>query len=150
MPTYITNRKAYRDYTIIEEYEAGIKLLGHEVKSIKEGKGTFLGSFIIIRKGNILLKDLNIPEYSKSGLIFSYNPKRTRKLLMHKEEINSLAGKVERQGFTLIPIKIYSSKNLIKILIGLAKGKKKVEKKSELIKKQQEREVQRTVKEENL
>jgi SsrA-binding protein len=139
MPTIITNRKAYYNYQIIESYEAGIKLMGHEVKSIKEGKGNLQGSFIFIRNGNMWLKDFNLPLYSKSGVILNYNPKRNRKLLMHSDELKSLSGKVDRQGFTLIPLKIYDKGNLLKMEVGLARGKKQTDIKQDLIRKQEER-----------
>lgn len=142
-----TNRKAYYDFEILEEYEAGIKLEGMEVKALKEGKGSFTESFIIVKENSLWLKGFNLPPFSKAGALLHYNPKRDRKLLLNREEINSLKGKVERQGYSLIPVKFYPKGNLIKLSIALVKGKKKKDKKEELIKKQQDRETERLVKE---
>ena len=149
MPTYIKNKKAYNDYEIIETYEAGMKLLGHEVKSIREGHGNLKGSYVKIIKDEVWLVGFNLPPYSKSNVLFDYDPLRPRKLLLNRKEINKLIGKVSKQGYTLVPLEIYTSRNLLKLKIALAKGKKKKEKKETLIKKQQEKEIQREIKEFN-
>ena len=146
MPSFATNKRAYRNYLIVEDYEAGIKLIGLEVKAIREGKGNFDGSYIRIKNGEAWLVNFNLPPYSKAGVLEKYDSKRVRKLLLSKQEIISLQSKVEKSSYTIIPLKIYTSKNLLKLKIGLAKGKKKAEKKSDLIKKQEELQMQRALK----
>ena len=143
MSVVIRNRKAYYNYEIAEKYEAGIKLFGLEVKAIKEGKGQLAGSFIKIEGNSVWIIGLHIPPYSKSGNLQSYDPSRRRKLLLRSEEIKSLKGKMDRKGYSLVPLKIYLKGNLIKVQAGLVKGRKKVQKKEELIKKQQKRELDR-------
>lgn len=139
MPVYLQNRRANYDYTFEEDYEAGIKLTGQEVKAIKEGKGNLAGAHIVFKGTEPFLINFNLPPYSRAGPIDNYDPARSRKLLLHEKEIKSLQGKVERQGYTLIPLKVYSQRNLIKVKIGLGRGKKKAEKKEYLIKKQLEK-----------
>ncbi len=146
MPVYIVNRKAYRDYEVVEKIEAGMKLQGHEVKSIKEGRGSLRGAYIRITKGKPYLVNFNLPKYSKAAALFHYDPVRSRQLLLNKEEIKSLSGKIEQKGFTLVPLKIYTQGRLLKLLAGLARGKQKHQKKQDLIKKQQEKEIRKTVK----
>ncbi len=146
MPTYTKNKKAYNDYEILETYEAGIKLYGHEVKSIREGHGDLKGSYVKIIRNEIWLVGFNLPPYSKGNILFDYDPMRPRKLLLNRKEINRLTGKVEKQGFTLVPLEIYSSRNLLKLKIALAKGKKKKEKKETIIKRQLDREIEREMK----
>ncbi len=145
MPTYIVNRKAYRDYEILEKIEAGIKLQGSEVKAIKEGKGSLRGSYIRIIKEKPVLLNFNLPKYSKSASLFSYDPVRTRDLLLNSNEIRSLIGQTEQKGFTIVPLKIYTQGNLIKVLAGLARGKQKYQKKQDLIKKQHELEIRKAL-----
>ncbi len=146
MPSLIKNRRAHYDYEILETYEAGIKLLGFEVKALKEGQGTLTGAHIKITHDSVSLIGLNIPLYAKAGIILNYDPSRTRKLLMHKSEIKSLEGKVNQQGYTLIPLVLYTKGGLIKISVGLARGKKKSDKRQDLIEKQEKREIERTMK----
>jgi len=141
MSTIIRNRKAYHDYEIIEKLEAGVKLLGYEVKSIKEGKGTLQGAYIKILDNTLVLLGFNLPIYSRASTILNYDSTRTRKLLVHKNELETLKIKTERQGYTIIPIKFYTKGNIIKIEIGLAKGKKKEDKKRALIEAQVKRQV---------
>lgn len=142
----ISNRKAYHEYEILEEFEAGMKLLGTEVKSLKEGHGNLTGSYIMNKKGTFWLIGFNLPMYSKSGILPHYNPTRNRKILLHKEQIKSLTGKVERQGYTLVPLKIYQKGSILKLSVGLARGKKKGDKKQDQIKKQLQREVEKELK----
>jgi SsrA-binding protein len=146
MPSLIKNRRAYYDYEIIETIEAGIKLLGYEVKSLKEGQGNLTGTHIKIDTNSVSLIGLTIPPYSKAGTILNYDPSRTRKLLMHKSEIKSLESKVNQQGYTLIPLVLYTKGGLIKLSLGLARGKKKEDKRKDIIEKQQKREIERTIK----
>ena len=119
----INNRKAKFDYTILEEIEAGMVLKGTEVKSIKDGKANIKDSYAIIKNGEVYLLNMHISEY-KEGNIFNHEETRTRKLLLHKKEILKLRDKVDLQGLTLIPLKVYFKKNKAKVLLGLAKGKK--------------------------
>lgn len=129
----INNRKAKYDFQILETYEAGIVLTGTEVKSIRLGKANLKDSYAIYKNGEIFLLNMHISEY-KEGNIFNHDETRTRKLLLHKKEIYKLRDSVEKEGNTLIPIKLYFKGNNAKILIGLAKGKKMYDKR-ETIKK---------------
>jgi len=144
MAVTIRNRRAYFNYDVSEKYEAGIKLLGIEVKAIKEGKGQLAGSFVRIDNDmSVWITGFNIPPYSKGSNLTGYSPDRRRKLLLKTSEIKSLKGKIERKGYTVVPLKVYQKGNLIKVQIGLVRGKKKTQKKDVLIKKQQEREIAR-------
>ena len=127
----INNRKAKFDYTILEEIEAGMVLKGTEVKSIKDGKANIKDSYAIIKNGEVYLLNMHISEY-KEGNIFNHEETRTRKLLLHKKEILKLRDKVELQGLTLIPLKVYFKKNKAKVLLGLAKGKKTYDKRESI------------------
>lgn len=129
----INNRKAKYDFQILETYEAGIVLTGTEVKSIRLGKANLKDSYAIYKNGEIFLLNMHISEY-KEGNIFNHDETRTRKLLLHKKEIYKLRDSIEKEGNTLIPIKLYFKGNNAKILIGLAKGKKMYDKR-ETIKK---------------
>ncbi len=146
MPTYVKNKKAYHDYEIIEKYEAGIKLKGSEVKSIREGHGDLKGSYVKIINDEIWLVGFNLPPYSKAPIVFDYDPVRPRKLLLNKSEIKRLRGKVEKQGYSIIPLEIYTKRNLLKLSIALARGLKKKEKKELIIKKQLDKEIDREMK----
>jgi SsrA-binding protein len=141
------NKKAYRDYEVLEKLEAGIKLQGAEVKALKEGRGNLKGSYIRFSKNKPLLVGFSLPAYSKSAEVFHYEPARSRDLLLNTHEIKSLLGMVAQKGYTVTPLKIYANeRGLIKVLIGVAKGKQKAEKKDDLIKKQQERAMRKTLK----
>jgi len=147
MPTLLRNRKAYYDYEIEDDYEAGIKLMGHEVKSLKEGRGSLTGTYVRVDENGLSLVGLNIPLYSKANVMQDYDPQRTRRLLLNKSEIKSIAGKVERSGYTVVPLRIYTKGTLIKLAIGLGKGKKKEQKKADLIAKERDRQAERELKE---
>ena len=142
----IKNRKAYFNYEILEKKEAGIKLLGIEVKSLKEGQGNISTSYVKFIKDDPWLVNANIPPYSKAGTVHDYDPLRSRKLLLNKKEIANLKNKIDKRGFTIVPLKLYVKNSLIKLEIGLGKGKKKKTKKEDLIKKQHERDTKRLVK----
>lgn len=146
MPTITRNRKAYHDYEIIEKYEAGIKLLGVEVKALKEGKGNLTGTYVKQHGGRLNLIGFNLPPYSRAGKLLDYDPNRSRLLLLSQKEIDSLIDKIDKQGFTLIPLKFYTKGSLIKLEIGLAKGKKKSDKKRSLIEAQEKRDIERAIK----
>ena len=139
----ILNRKAHFNYSILEEVEAGIILLGSEVKSIKEGKANLNEAYCTEIKGELFLINAHISEY-KGANRFNHPPKRARKLLMHKKEINKIIGKINTQGYSLIPLKVYSNKkNFIKVLLGLGKGKKLHDKRKTLKERDEARHMQR-------
>ena len=140
------NKKAYHDYFIEDKYEAGIELFGTEVKSIRMGRCSVKESFIRIEKGEMFLYGMHINPYEK-GNIFNKDPLRTRKLLLHKSEIAKLGGKIAEKGFTLVPLQVYFKGSLVKVEIGLAKGKKLYDKREDLAKKDQRREMDRALKE---
>ncbi len=141
----INNRKAKYDYEILDTYEAGIVLTGTEIKSIRLGKANLKDSYAIIKNGEIFLLNMHISHYEQ-GNIFNHDETRTRKLLMHKKEIYKLRDNIERQGNTLIPIKLYFKKNIAKILIGLAKGKKNYDKRETIKQRDIERELKKQYK----
>ena len=136
------NKKAYHDYFIEETYEAGIELTGTEVKSIRLGRVNMKDSFCEIKKGEIFAEGVHISPYEK-GNIFNTEPMRKRKLLLHKREILKLFGLVEREGYTIIPLKMYFSKQRVKVEIGLCKGKKLYDKRDAEAKKQAKRDIDR-------
>ena len=133
------NKKAYHDYFIEDKYEAGIALHGTEVKSLRMGKCSIKESFIRIENGEMFAYGMHISPYEK-GNIFNKDPLRVKKLLLHKYEINKLAGKLAEQGYTLVPLQVYFSKGKAKMEIGLAKGKKLYDKRQDIANKDQRRE----------
>ena len=143
------NKKAYHDYFIEDKYEAGIELFGTEVKSIRMGKCSIKESFIRIDKGELYLYGMHVNPYEK-GNIFNKDPLRARKLLMHKNEILKLAGKIAEKGYTLVPLQVYFKGSLVKVEIGLARGKKLYDKREDIAKKDQKREIEREFKVRNL
>ena len=143
------NKKAYHDYFILDNIEAGIALHGTEVKSLRMGKCSIKESFIRIENGEMFAYGMHISPYEK-GNIFNKDPLRVKKLLLHKYEINKLAGKLAEQGYTLVPLQVYFSKGKAKMEIGLAKGKKLYDKRQDIAKKDQRRENERDFKIRNL
>ena len=143
------NKKAYHDYFIEETYEAGISLHGTEVKSLRMGKCSVKESFIRIENGEVIAYGLHISPYEK-GNIFNRDPLRPKKLLLHRSEINKISGKISEKGYTLVPLKVYIKGSLIKVEIGLAKGKKLYDKRQDIAKKDQRREAERSFKVSNL
>lgn len=143
------NKKAFHDYFIDETYEAGIALHGTEVKSMRMGKCSVKESFIRIENGEIFVYGMHVSPYEK-GNIFNKDPLRPKKLLMHKYEINKLAGKVAEKGYTLVPLQVYFKSGRVKVEIGLARGKKLYDKRQDIAKKDQRREVERDFKVKNL
>ena len=143
------NKKAYHDYFIEEKYDAGISLAGTEVKSLRQGKCSIKESFLKIEKGEVFVYGLHIIPYEK-GNIFNKDPLRVRKLLLHKYEINKLAGKIAEKGYTLVPLQVYFRGSLVKVEIGLAKGKKLYDKRQDIAKKDQKREAEKEFKIRNL
>ena len=143
------HKKAYHDYFIEESYEAGIALHGTEVKSMRMGKCSVKESFIRIENGEIFVYGMHVSPYEK-GNIFNKDPLRVKKLLMHKYEINKLAGKVAEKGYTLVPLQVYFKDGKVKVEIGLARGKKLYDKRQDIAKKDQRREMERDFKVRNL
>ena len=139
------NKKAYHDYFIDEKYEAGIALHGTEVKSLRMGKCSIKEAFITINKGEVYINHMHISPYEK-GNIFNRDPLRTRKLLLHKTEIHKLAGQVKMKGYTIMPLRVYLKGSLVKIEIGLARGKKNYDKRQDIAKKDAQREARREFK----
>ena len=134
------NKKAYHDYFIQDKYEAGIELYGTEVKSVRMGKCSIKEAFIRIEKGEVYLYGMHINPYEK-GNLFNKDPLRTRKLLLHRAEIEKLGSKIAEKGFTLVPLQVYFKGSLVKVEIGLAKGKKLYDKREDIAKKDQKREM---------
>ena len=145
----IVNKKAAYQYEIFEKWEAGIVLKGTEVKSIREGRVSFADSFVRIRGEEVFLYNLHIAPYS-SASSFNYDPKRERKLLLHKSQIRRLTGILTQRGLTLIPLCIYFKKNKVKVEIGLAKGKKLYDKREKIKRRIVERETRRALKDRDL
>ena len=143
------NKKAYHDYFIEETYETGIVLHGTEVKSLRMGKCSIKESYIQEDKGELFIYKMNISPYEK-GNIFNKDPLRVRKLLLHRAEINKITGKIKEKGMALVPLKVYFKGSLVKVEIGLAKGKKLYDKRNDIAKKDQQREAQRDFKIRNL
>lgn len=136
----IVNREARFNYFVLESIECGIVLTGTEIKSIRDGKCNLKDSYARIRNNEIYLLNMNVAEY-KEGNIFNHNPKRTRKLLLHKNEILKLSNKIEQDGLTLVPLKLYFKKNKVKILLGLCKGKKTYDKRETIKERDLKREA---------
>lgn len=146
------NRRARFDYEISNTYEAGLVLLGHEVKSIKTGHVSLKGSFITVKRGDKELPELylinaHIPQYKKATTVTGYDPYRSRKLLLKKSEIKYLMGKKQVEGLTLVPIKMYTKHNLIKIQFGIGRGKKKFDKREDIKKRDADRKIRTLTKE---
>lgn len=140
------NRQARYLYEILETYEAGIALAGTEVKSIRAGKVNLRDGYAFIRNGEAWLSNVHISPYQAGGEYFNHEPRRVRKLLLHRREINKLIGQVEQQGLTLVPLKMYFKRGRVKVSIGLAKGKKLYDKRETIKRRQDEREIARAMK----
>lgn len=143
------NKKAYHDYFIEDQYEAGIALHGTEVKSLRMGKCSIKEAFIRIENEEVFIYGMHISPYEK-GNIFNKDPLRPRKLLLHKAEINKMLGKTKEKGMAIVPLKVYFKGSLVKVEIGLARGKKLYDKRNDIAKKDQQREAQRDFKIRNL
>ena len=143
------NKKAYHDYFILDTYEAGIALHGTEVKSIRMGKCSIKEAFIRIENGEVFVYGMHISPYEK-GNICNKDPLRVKKLLLHKSEINKMLGKVKEKGISVVPLKVYLKGSLMKMEIGLAKGKKLYDKRDDIAKKDQRREAERDFKVRNI
>ena len=137
-----TNRKARHDYHILDTYEAGIALVGTEIKSLREGKASLVEAFATIDSGEVWLRNLHIPEYSM-GSWTNHSPRRNRKLLLHRREIDSLEGKVRDGNRTLVPLSLYLKDGRVKVELGLAQGKQAYDKRQAIKKRTEEREIVR-------
>ncbi|UFT98451.1 SsrA-binding protein SmpB [Radiobacillus kanasensis] len=143
--TIAQNRKANHEYFIEETFEAGLVLQGTEIKSIRAGRVNLKDSFARIDRGEAWLVNLHISPYEQ-GNRFNHDPTRTRKLLLHRKEIDKLIGETQQQGYALVPLKIYIKNGVAKLLIGLGKGKKKYDKREDLKQKQAKRDIDRAIK----
>lgn len=146
MSVLIDNRKAHFNYEVIQTYEAGIELFGYEVKSIKTGRTTLTGAFAIVRGGEVYLTGMQIPPYQAANTPQGYDPLRTRKLLLSKKQIQELADFDSRKGLTLVPLSLYSKGRLIKVELGLVRGKKVYDKRETIKKRDTDREIRREYK----
>lgn len=149
MKLVANNKKAYHDYFIDEKYEAGLVLHGTEVKSLRLGKCSVKEAFVRIENSEVWIYGMHISPYEK-GNIFNRDPLRPKKLLMHKDEIRKLAGKISEKGFTIVPLQVYFKDGRAKIEIGLARGKKLYDKRQDIAKKDQRREAEKEFKVKNL
>lgn len=143
------NKKAFHDYFIEDTYETGISLAGTEVKSLRTGKCSIKEAFVRVEHGEVFVYGMHISPYEK-GNIFNKDPLRVRKLLLHRYEINKIEAKLKEKGLTLVPLKVYFKDSLVKVEIGLARGKKLYDKRDDITKKDQRREAERDFKVKNL
>ena len=149
MKLVANNKKAYHDYFIEEKYECGIALHGTEVKSMRMGKCSIKEAFVRIENGEVYVYGMHVSPYEK-GNIFNKDPLRAKKLLLHKQEINKLIGKIKEKGYTLVPLQVYFHNGKAKVEIGLAKGKKLYDKRQDIAKKDMRREAEKDFKVKNL
>jgi len=144
--TVADNRQARYLYEILETYEAGIELKGTEVKSVRQGKANLKDGYATIRDEEVWLNNVHISPHDTASQVFNHDPRRSRKLLLHKDEIRRLIGKVEQKGLTLIPLRLYLKGGRVKVAIALARGKKVYDKREDLKRKQEKREIERALK----
>ncbi|OIP78833.1 MAG: SsrA-binding protein [Candidatus Portnoybacteria bacterium CG_4_8_14_3_um_filter_44_10] len=145
MATLTYNRRATFDYSILETYEAGILLAGHEVKSIRSGHLSLAGSYVTLKDNEVYLINAYIPPYQPKNISIDYDAARTRKLLLRKAEINSLVGKIKQKGLTLIPLRVYTKGSKLKLEFGLARGKKEFDKRAAIIEREDKRKIDRAL-----
>lgn len=139
------NRQARHQYEILETYEAGVELLGTEVKSIRQGKINLRDGYAVLKDGELWLHNVHISPHTMTNKAYNHDPTRTRKLLLHRDEIRKLIGKVEQKGLTLVPLKVYLQRGWVKVNIALARGKKLHDKRESLKRKQEKREIDRAL-----
>ncbi|MCX6791104.1 MAG: SsrA-binding protein SmpB [Candidatus Gribaldobacteria bacterium] len=145
--TLSENKKALFNYQVVEKFRAGLVLKGQEVKSIRQGKMNLAGSFVVIREGEIFLIGASVPPYQPKNLREEYNPQRTRKLLLTKREIGHLVGLTQQKGLTLVPLSVYNDeRNQIKLNFALVKGKREIDKREVIKKRETDREIRRVFK----
>lgn len=140
------NRQARHEYEILETFEAGIELRGTEVKSIRAGKVNLRDGFALVRDGEVFLLNVHVSPHETTNQVFNHDPRRTRKLLLHRQEIRKLIGKVEQQGLTLVPLKMYLKKGRVKVDLALVRGKKLHDKREDLKRRQDQRDMERAMK----
>lgn len=140
----VSNRKARHDYAVLDVYEAGVVLLGTEVKSLRNGRASLADAFATVDSGEVWLRNLHIPEYEQ-GTWTNHEPRRHRKLLLHRDEIEKLIGKTRENGLSLVPLAMYFKDGKVKVEIALAKGKKAYDKRQDLAKRDAAKEIQRAV-----
>lgn len=140
--TVVSNRKAYHDYFVLERFEAGVALKGTEVKSLRQGGANLQDSYALLKNGEVWLLGLHISPFEK-GNINNHDPRRDRKLLLHKNEIRRLIGKTTEKGLTLVPLRIYFKKNIAKVELAIARGKKSYDKRESIARRDAEREIRR-------
>jgi SsrA-binding protein len=146
MSVLIDNRKAHFNYEILETYEAGIELFGYEVKSIISGRAILAGAFAIVRGGEVYITGMQIPAYQAGNTPAGYDPLRIRRLLLNKKQIKELADKDSRKGLTLVPLSLYNKGRLVKVELGVVKGKKEFDKRETIKKRDTDREIRREYK----
>ncbi len=143
MPVLAINKRANFDYEILQKYEAGLSLAGQEVKSAKAGNVQLKGAYVSIANGQASVINMHIGAYPKAGPLPSYNPTRTRQLLLHKREINHLIGKKQELGLTLVPLRVYTKRNRVKLEFGIGRGKKKFDKRDDIKRRDVKRDLRR-------
>ena len=147
---FAKNKRALFDYEILETFEAGIELRGWEVKAIKTGHISLKGAFVVIKNGEAWLLNANVPPYQPKNTPKDYHPSRTRRLLLTKRELKYLFGKTQEKGLTLVPLKVYNKKGKIKLEIGVAKGKRKPDKREAIKKRELKKEIEKMLKHKSL
>jgi SsrA-binding protein len=143
MGNYAENRKAQHDYETLETYEGGLELLGHETKSVRNGGAKLAGAYLVFRKGELWLTGAAVSRYVKAGALEGYDPERDRKVLMRRTELESLHGKIQQKGLTLVPFSLYPRGRRIKLSFGLCRGRKTYDKREKLKKRDIDRETRR-------
>ena len=146
MTTYLSHKRAKFDFEILDTYEAGLVLLGTEVKSIRKGHGKLEGGHVVVRGGEAFLVGVSIPPFQQANMPKTYDPERPRKLLLTKKELAEMEQKSDKQGLTLVPIKLYNKGRNLKLEVALARGKKKVDKREVIKKRDVKRDIDRTLK----
>lgn len=146
MKIITSNKHAYYEYFVLEKYEAGIVLEGSEVKSLRSGNCNLKDSFCFIRDGQLTLKNAHIAVYDKAGAFSTRDSKRDRRLLMHRSEIDKIVGRINQKGYTLVPLSLYFSKSLVKVELGLCRGKQTFDKKRTIAERDLKREIDREIK----
>ena len=146
MSDLAVNRRAYFDYEILQTYEAGIELRGFEVKAVKAGRINLAGAYALIRGNEAWLLNASIPPYQQKNTPAGYDPQRTRRLLLHTSEIKELTGAASQKGLTMVPLKVYTTHNRVKVLLGLGRHKKKEDKREKIKRRDTQREIDRTLK----
>ncbi|OGL73820.1 SsrA-binding protein [Candidatus Uhrbacteria bacterium RIFCSPHIGHO2_02_FULL_60_10] len=146
MPTLAANKRIRYDYEILESFEAGLQLTGQEVKQVRAGFMKLQGAYVTMHGGEAFLLNAHVPKYPPAGPLPSYDPYRSRRLLLHRRELLKILGKLAQKGLTLVPLSVYTKGSRIKIEIGIARGKKQFEKREDIKKKETDREIRRSLK----